>query len=447
MVRTQSAALHALQEQQANLLSTLSPLLPLVQALPPHIDGVKLEVKDLIRDSTASSRALIEDMRNALRADVHEMRAVRPESASVSIQTHASVASSRAPTPLAQSTHPTGVVPSSSQPPLPLPPTQSLLLSSGRARAADDTPQPNKRQRLRARAQSQASADGASTLQHSHLRAPISAAGSAGQPDARPSDITQFPSSMPAPSAPSSFISAPSTSSEAHTFATKKESNTMGGDLPRRLPAPPTPDVSRGVRPPATHTTARQPATSAELMQAQSGQRSGKPMHRSSSERASADAKPRARVPSATTPSHGYMRRAASGTARDGSNILSLAQGPAVLQSQGTFAPPPGPLTATQKDADPAPAHPSRQGESLDAGAAPTPPGSLPLMTVREARARVANQPVRPCYSLAPPTVTCTANQTTDATQDGQPERTVPAAGFVWWLGGDEDESMSGAEE
>ncbi|THH27789.1 hypothetical protein EUX98_g6389 [Antrodiella citrinella] len=55
--QTQTQALQTLQNQQGQLLAALTPVLPLLQAIPLHIDNAKHDVKDAIAQSQRASSA------------------------------------------------------------------------------------------------------------------------------------------------------------------------------------------------------------------------------------------------------------------------------------------------------------------------------------------------------------------------------------------------------
>ncbi|KZT21174.1 hypothetical protein NEOLEDRAFT_792157 [Neolentinus lepideus HHB14362 ss-1] len=49
MIQTQMQTLQSIQDQQVQLLTSLAPILPLLQAIPAHIDAAKGDIKDVIR--------------------------------------------------------------------------------------------------------------------------------------------------------------------------------------------------------------------------------------------------------------------------------------------------------------------------------------------------------------------------------------------------------------
>ncbi|GJE93323.1 hypothetical protein PsYK624_094820 [Phanerochaete sordida] len=57
--QTQLKALHAIQDQQVQLLTALAPVLPLLRTIPLHIDAAKADVKQTVRDASDSSVHLI----------------------------------------------------------------------------------------------------------------------------------------------------------------------------------------------------------------------------------------------------------------------------------------------------------------------------------------------------------------------------------------------------
>lgn len=62
--QTQLRALQAIQEQQGQLIALLSPVIPLVEAIPLHIDAAKNDLKDSVRQAQPLTAALQDSLVN-----------------------------------------------------------------------------------------------------------------------------------------------------------------------------------------------------------------------------------------------------------------------------------------------------------------------------------------------------------------------------------------------
>jgi hypothetical protein len=74
LIQSQNHAMQAIQDQQLSILTAVLPLLPLVQALPLHVDQVKTSIADNILSSVSSLSCDINSMKSTLSAPPNSIR-------------------------------------------------------------------------------------------------------------------------------------------------------------------------------------------------------------------------------------------------------------------------------------------------------------------------------------------------------------------------------------